>query len=153
MRIFPRLSDLAAEKGNHLGTSQWLHIDQPMITAFAEITGDTQWIHTDPERTLQELGMPTIAHGYLTLSLLPRFMQEIFTVESVKRFINYGSNKIRFINMVPVNSDIRGRAVLKKAVLSDNSLRAVFEITVELKNAKEPVAIFEAITLLYEQEE
>jgi acyl dehydratase len=121
-----------------------------MINAFAEATGDKQWIHLDPERTETELGMPPIAHGYLTLSLVPVFMQDIFTVESVKRFINYGSNKIRFINMVPVNSDIRGRVVLKKAVLSDNMLRAVFEITVELKGATKPVAIFEAITLMYE---
>jgi len=150
MRKFSQLSDLAAEKGNHIGTSSWVQIDQPMIDAFAEVTGDKQWIHTDPERTRKELDMPTIAHGFLTLSLLPRFMSEVFTVESVKRFINYGSNKIRFINMVPVNSDIRGRAVLKKAVLSDKMLRAVFEITVELKGADKPVAVFEAITLLYE---
>lgn len=150
MRVFPRLSDLAAEKGNCLGSSDWVHIDQPMIDAFANVTGDNQWIHTDPVRTEKELNMPTIAHGYLTLSLLPRFMQEVFTVESVERFINYGSNKIRFIGMVPVNSDIRGRAVLKKAVLGKQMLRAVFEITVELKGSDKPVAIFEAITLLYE---
>ncbi len=150
MRTFPRLCDLAAEKGNELGTSEWIHISQAMIDNFAEVTGDKQWIHTDPERTRTELDMPTIAHGFLTLSLLPRFMQEVFTVESVKRFINYGSNKIRFINMVPVNSEIRGRAVLKKAVLSDKMLRAVFEITVELKGTDKPVAVFEAITLLYE---
>ncbi len=150
MRIFPRLCDLASKKGKHLGTSNWVRIDQQMIDDFAEVTGDRQWIHVNPERCQKELDMPTIAHGYLTLSLLPRFMQEVFTVESVKHFINYGSNKIRFISVVPVNSDIRGRAVLKKAVLSQGMLRAVFEITVELKGADKPVAVFEAITLLYE---
>jgi len=150
MRIFPRMSDLAAEKGNYLGTSDWVLVDQPMIDAFAKATGDEQWIHTDPERTQKELGMPTIAHGFLTLSLLPRFMNEVFSVESVKRFINYGSNKIRFLNMVPVDSEIRGRAVLQKAVLGETMLRAVFEITVEMKGADKPVAVFEAITLLYE---
>jgi len=152
MRKFLRLSDLAAEKGNCLGTSDWVLIDQPMIDAFAKVTGDEQWIHIDPERTRKELDMSTIAHGYLTLSLLPRFMSDVFTVESVKRFINYGSNKIRFLNMVPVDSEIRGRAVLQKAVLGETMLRAVFEITVELKGAEKPVAVFEAIALLYEEE-
>ena len=150
MRTFSRLKDLADAKGNLLGTSNWVRIDQAKIDAFADATGDKQWIHTDPERTQSELGMTTIAHGYLTLSLVPVFMAEIFTVESVKRFINYGSNKIRFVGMVPVDSDIRGRAVLKKAVLSQGRLRAVFEITVEMKAAQKPVAVFEAITLIYE---
>ena len=150
MLKFLRLSDLAAEKGTCLGVSEWIRIDQSMIDKFADVTGDKQWIHIDPQRTLKELNMPTIAHGFLTLSLLPRFMEDTFSVESVKRFINYGSNKIRFISIVPVDSEVRGRAVLKKAVLSDKMLRAVFEITVELKGNDKPVAIFEAITLLYE---
>lgn len=153
MRKFLRLSDLAGEKGNEIGVSKWRHIDQPMIDRFAEVTGDLQWIHTDPERTRKELNMPTIAHGFLTLSLLPVFMAEIFTVVSVKRFINYGSNKIRFLNMVPAGSDIRGRAVLKKAVLGETRLRAVFEVTIELKGADKPVAFFEAITLMYEKDQ
>jgi len=80
-----------------------MRIDQSMIDQFADVTSGKQWIHTAPQRTRDELNMPTIAHGFLTLSLLPLFMQGIFSVESVKRFINYGSNKIRFIEIVPVN--------------------------------------------------
>lgn len=150
MRTFLRLSDLTAEKGKEIGVSMWRRIDQKMIDKFAEATGDFQWIHTDPERTRRELDMPTIAHGYLTLSLLPVFLTEIFTVESAKRIINYGSNKIRFLNMVPAGSEVRARVVLKKAVLGQTMLRAVFEVTIELKGADKPVAFFEAITLMYE---
>ena len=152
MRKFLRLSDLASEKGKEIGVSGWRTIDQKMIDHFAEVTGDFQWIHIDPERTRKELDMPTIAHGYLVLSLLPVFLSEIFTVASVKRFINYGSNKIRFMGVVPTNSQIRARTLLKKAVLSEAMLRAVFEVTIEMKGADKPVAFFEVITMLYEAE-
>ena len=150
MRDFPRLADLAALKGTELGTSQWVTITQQMIDDFADVTGDKQWIHIDPERTRKELGIATIAHGFLTISMLPRFMQEVFHVQSVKRIINYGSNKIRFIGMVPVNSRIRGRAVLAKAVLSNASLRATFEISVEMEGSEKPVAFAESIVLMFE---
>ena len=83
MRMFDTVADYAAEKGKEIGVSDWVEIDQERINMFAEATGDHQWIHIDPERTQKELGMPTIAHGYLTLSLLPKLMGEISGVKSV----------------------------------------------------------------------
>src|SRR5690606_19689273 len=95
MRVFPRLSDLAAEQGRLLGTSSWLGMPQSRINLFADATEDHQWIHVDPQRTQAELGQSTIAHGYLTLSLIPHFMDEIMRVESATRIINYGAERIR----------------------------------------------------------
>jgi len=104
MRLFENLADYAAAVGEEIGVSEWMEIDQDRINLFADATGDHQWIHLDGERTQKELGMPTIAHGFLTLSLLPVLMAQISGVKSVTRGINYGSNKTRFTSMVPVNS-------------------------------------------------
>ncbi|HCX69491.1 MAG TPA: enoyl-CoA hydratase, partial [Rhodobiaceae bacterium] len=100
MRVFETVADYVAEKGNEIGVSDWLTIDQERVNLFADATGDHQWIHIDPERTQKELGMGTIAHGYLTLSLLPHLMGQISSVKSATRGINYGSDKVRFTNMV-----------------------------------------------------
>lgn len=150
MRTFPTLKDYAAEQGNEIGVSDWMVVDQERINQFAEATGDFQWIHVDPERTQRELNMPTIAHGYLTLSLLVKFVQEIFEVKSVTRAINYGVNKVRFMNMVPVNSRIRGRVKLTRGSLGSNSLRAISEVTIEIEGEKRPAMVAETITLMYE---
>lgn len=150
MRTFPTLKDYAAEEGNEIGVSDWLVIDQDRINVFAEATGDHQWIHVDPDRAQEELGMSTIAHGFLTMSLLVKFVQEIFKVESVNRAINYGVNKVRFTNMVPVNSRIRGRMKLSRASLSSDSLRAINEITIEIEGQERPAMVAETITLMYE---
>ena len=104
----------------------------------------------DPERTQSELGMSTIAHGYLTMSLVPKFVGEVFSVASVKRAINYGANKIRFMNMVPVNSRLRGRVKLTRASLSADSLRAISEVSIEIEGVGKPAMIAETITLFYE---
>lgn len=150
MREFERLADLAAEQGNEIGVSSWTDITQERINLFAEVTGDQQWIHTDPERTERELQMSTIAHGYLTLSLLPAFMGEIFTVKSLKRMINFGANNVRFVSMVPVGSRLRGRLSVQKAVLSSASLRTICDIKVETEGQTKPALKAEIITLMYE---
>ncbi len=152
MRIFKTLAEYAQVAGKDLGTSSWLTIDQEQINAFADATGDHQWIHVDPVRTSAELGMPTIAHGYLTLSLVPRFVAEIVMIESVRRSINYGSNKIRYLNMVPAGSRVRGAVRLEKAVLGDNgrSLRSHLRVTVEIEGQDRPALVAETIALLYE---
>ena len=152
MRIFPALTDLAAAKGSEIGASKWRLIDQARIDSFANVTGDHQWIHTDPERTRSELSMPTIAHGFLTLSMVPVFMADIFCVTSAKRIINYGANKIRFTNMVPVNSRIRGKMFLKRASAGKGTLRTISEITVEIEGAEKPALVAEMITLWFEQD-
>ena len=150
MRTFPTLKDLAAEQGNELGVSDWLVIDQERINMFADATSDHQWIHVDPERTQAELGMSTIAHGYLTLSLVVPFVEQIFSVASIKRAINYGSNKVRFTNMVPVNSRVRGRLKLLRATLGTGNCRTISEVTVEIEGQKKPAMMAETITLFYE---
>ena len=150
MRTFPTLKDLAAEQGNELGVSDWMVVDQERINMFADATGDHQWIHVDPERTQAELDMSTIAHGYLTMSLVVKFVQEIFGVASITRAINYGTNKIRFINMVPVNSRLRGRVKLLRASLGEGTCRIISEVTVEIEGQEKPAMKAETITLFFE---
>ncbi|WOF73296.1 MaoC family dehydratase [Parvibaculaceae bacterium PLY_AMNH_Bact1] len=150
MRIFDTVADYAAEKGKEIGVSDWVEIDQDRINMFAEATGDHQWIHIDPERTQKELGMPTIAHGYLTLSLLPKLMGEISGVKSVTRGINYGSNSVRFTNMVPVGSRVRGRLTLKDASPKSGGTQIINEVAIEIEGQERPALIAETITLLFE---
>lgn len=150
MRVFDRLTDLAAEQGNELGTSEWVDIPQGRIDLFADATGDHQWIHVDPERTQAELRMAPIAHGYLSLSMIPAFMYEVFRIDGARRIINYGANKVRFTNMVPVNSRLRGRIALKDADLSNGCLRTILETTVEIEGQSKPALVAEVIMLFYE---
>ena len=99
---------LRAHIGQRLGSSDWIVVDQAMIDLFAEATGDHQWIHVDVERAKREMpGGRTIAHGYLTLSLLPRLNANIYTIKSRKRGVNYGSNKVRFTAPVPSGARVR----------------------------------------------
>lgn len=150
MRTFATLKDLAAEQGNELGVSPWMTVDQDRINMFADATGDHQWIHVDPERTQTELGMSTIAHGYLTMSLVVKLVQEVYEIASLKRAINYGANKIRFMNMVPVDSRVRGRVKLIRASHGGNSLRAICEVKIEIEGQDKPAMLAETITLFYE---
>ncbi len=150
MREFGNLAELAELRDTEIGFSDWLEISQDRIDMFADATGDHQWIHVDPDRTRRELSMSTIAHGYLTLSLIPKFSQEILAVKSVARAINYGANKVRFMSMVPVGSRLRGRLFLNKAVLGSGTLRTTSTVTVEIEGAEKPALVAETITLFYE---
>ncbi len=150
MIVFTHLSELNNFCGREIGISPWIEISQQRIDLFADVTGDDQWIHVNPERTLRELGTPPIAHGYLTLSLMPRFLGETFTVTSAKRLINYGSNKVRFLRPVYAGDRVRGHVVLSKAVLNDAMLRAIFSVTMEIDGQERPGMYAEVITLMYE---
>ena len=150
MLVVERLCDLAGLEGRSLGRSSWHLIDQQRIDTFAAATGDDQWIHTDPERALRELGGPTIAHGYLTLSMIPVFMYEIMVVKSVKRMINYGANRVRFVSPVSAGARIRGEAGLVKSTGKDDILMATFAVTIEIEGAERPAAVAETITVFYE---
>lgn len=150
IKVYQTLAHLAEDEGTEIGVSGWLDITQEQVNQFAEATGDHQWIHTDPERTRRELDMPTIAHGYLTLALIPCITAEILTIESVKRIINFGSNKVRYTGIVPVGSRLRGRIFLLKAVLSSHSLRTISTVTMEREGERKPVLIAEVITIFYE---
>ncbi len=150
MLVVERLGDLAGLAGSSLGRSSWHLIDQQRIDSFAAATGDDQWIHTDPVRALQELGGPTIAHGYLTLSMIPVLMYEIVMVKSVKRMINYGANRIRFVSPVPAGARIRGEASLVKSTRKDDMLIAACAVTIEIEGVAKPAVVAETITLFYE---
>lgn len=150
MRVFNSIAEYAAEKGKEIGVSDWVKIDQARVNLFADATGDHQWIHVDPARTQRELGMGTIAHGYLTLSLLPELMSKISGVKSVTRGINYGANSVRFTNMVPVGSNVRARVALKDVQPKAGGHQIVNEVTIEIEGVERPAMVAETLTILYE---
>lgn len=136
--------------GQEIGVSDWVEIDQNRINAFADATGDHQWIHIDPTRAAKELpGGKTIAHGYLTLSLIPWLTGGMLRLEGVSRGINYGSNKIRFTNMVPVGSKVRARQKLINAEAKAGGMQLTNEVTIEIDGQQRPACIAETITIVY----
>jgi acyl dehydratase len=146
-----RPADMAAHAGKELGTSEWLTVDQAMIDRFAEATGDRQWIHIDVERAKREMpGGKTIAHGYLTLSLLPRLSQGIWRIIKRSRSINYGSNRVRFLNPVTSGSRVRLVQTLKAAEPIEGGQRLIFEARIEIEGEARPALIAETIALAYD---
>jgi acyl dehydratase len=143
--------DLLEHVGQELGPSEWLTVTQEMIDKFAEATGDHQWIHVDVERARREMpGGKTIAHGYLTLSLLPRLAPTLMTIAKRRRGLNYGSNKIRFISPVPAGARIRLRQKLVKAEpVEDNGIRITSQMTMEVDGSERPAMVAETISVVY----
>jgi acyl dehydratase len=151
MLILEKPSDFEAYVGQILGSSEWLTVDQPMIDKFAEATGDHQWIHVDVERAKTEMpGGKTIAHGYLTLSLIAGLGPKIFRVEKRSRGLNYGSNKVRFINPVPVGSRVRLTQKVKAVEKVEGGCRIYYESTMEIEGSAKPALVAETISLIYE---
>lgn len=156
MQTFANLTEFAAHAGQSLGETEYLTITQEMVNLFAEATGDHQWIHTDPDRAARESPYKTpIAHGFLTLSLAPKLLAEIYKVDSVKLAINYGANKIRFTNAVPVGSRLRMKTWLHHAEPQNsnedgNGVRAIMECAFEVEGEHKPACVAELITLLFE---
>jgi acyl dehydratase len=140
--------DLESLVGEHIGTSDWHTIDQDRVNMFAEATGDHQWIHVDVERATQMLGGP-IAHGFLTLSLLPMLSAEVLNVSGVSRGINYGSNKMRFTNMVPVGSKVRLSQKCVSVAPKAGGKQMNVESTIEIEGQDRPALVVEGITVLY----
>lgn len=145
MRIFNRLDEFVAAEGTELGPTDWLEIGQDRVDVFADATDDHQWIHVDPERAAGGPFGGTIAHGLLTLSMLPRLMQEMYRVDNVAMAINYGYNKVRFITPVRVGARVRARAVIDNIAKLDGSVQATVVTTVEVEGSAKPAAIAEAI--------
>jgi acyl dehydratase len=142
--------DLPKLAGQETGVSDWVEITQERINQFADATGDHQWIHIDVERAKKELpGGKTIAHGYLTLSLIPWLTGNFLKVAGVTRGINYGSNKIRFTNMVPVGSKVRARAKLLSAEPKAGGMQLTNEVTIEIQGQDRPACVAETISLIY----
>jgi acyl dehydratase len=152
MLTVANLAALQDYVGKPLGTSEWVTVDQPMIDRFAEATGDHQWIHIDVARAAKEMpGGKTIAHGYLTLSLLPRLNASTFTVASKKRGVNYGSNKVRFTAPVPAGARVRCHLALKGIeTLEGNAARLTMEASVEVEGQARPALVAETLSLIYE---
>ena len=144
-------ADLASLAGQETGISDWVVIDQDRIDKFADATGDHQWIHIDVERAAKELpGGKTIAHGYLTLSLIPGLTGSMLQIEGVTRGINYGSNKVRFTNMVPVGSKVRARQKLLSAEpRKDGGMQLTNEVTIEIEGQTRAACVAETISLIY----
>ena len=146
-----RPADLAQYAGKEIGVSDWFTVDQPMIDKFAEATGDHQWIHVDVERAKREMpGGKTIAHGYLTLSLVPRLGQTIYRVKRRSRGLNYGSNRIRFTGQVPAGSRIRLRLTIKSVEPVEGGVRTTSSGTMELEGRDRPVLVAETIGVTYD---
>jgi len=145
-----QFDELPSLVGQDVGASEWVTIDQARINTFADATGDHQWIHVDIERAKKEMpGGKTIAHGYLTLSLLPMLGAQIMRVAGASRGINYGSNKVRFTNMVTVGSKVRARQKLISAEAKSGGIQLTSEFTVEIEGADRPALVAETIGLVF----
>ena len=145
------LSDLAALVGQEVGVSGWLDITQARIDAFADATGDRQWIHVDVERARAETPFgTTIAHGFLTLSLVSALMRDAVTVDGPRMTLNYGLNRVRFVSPVPAGSRIRARVVLGRCDDVGDSVQATWNVTIEREGGEKPCVVAEWIVRYYD---
>ena len=148
MRVFESLDEFKAAKGEALGPSDWITITQEQINGFADSTHDHQWIHTDPERAKAGPIGTAIAHGYLTLSLLPAFIESLYEIRGLKMGVNYGANKVRFPDPVPVDSRLRATATLKETTDIPIGTQAVIEFVVEREGGAKPACIAEVVYVM-----
>jgi acyl dehydratase len=142
------MSDLPKLVGQEVGVSDWLEITQDRVNKFADATGDHQWIHVDVERATREIGGP-IAHGYLTLSLIPYLSAGMLAVKGVTRGINYGSDKVRFTNMVRVGKRVRLRQKLIGVEPKAGGLQIKNECTIEIEGEARPACVAETMSVIY----
>ncbi|HET7794688.1 MAG TPA: MaoC family dehydratase [Rhizobacter sp.] len=149
MKVFEKISDLQTLVGQELGVSEWTTITQEQVNKFADATGDHQWIHVDPERAKAgPFGAP-IAHGFLTLSLLPEMTASAFQVKQTRMGVNYGLNKVRFPAPVPVGSRLRGRFKLVEYVPLEGGAQMTVECTMEREGSDKPVCVAESLARRY----
>ena len=150
MKTFATLADLVACQGQDVATSDWVHMTQERVERFADATSDHQWIHVDAERARSgPFGTP-IAHGFLTLSLLPHFLDTALRVEGLRMVVNYGLNKVRFTAPVPVGSRIRAHLhLLTVQNLEGDGLQLCWRVTMELEGAPKPACVAEALVRYY----
>lgn len=149
MRSFEKGADLQALVGQHIADSDWITIDQARVNMFADATGDHQWIHVDPVRAAAgPFGAP-IAHGFLTLSLLPEMSANAFEVRDTRMGVNYGLNKVRFPAPVPVGSRLRGRFKLVSYEPIEGGAQITMEVTMEREGSAKPVCIAESVARRY----
>ncbi|MDQ4119536.1 MAG: MaoC family dehydratase [Actinomycetota bacterium] len=146
MRVFDGVDELRAAKGEELEPTDWLTIDQDRVNQFADATDDHQWIHVDLEKAKSGPFGTTIAHGFLTLSLLPELIARTYKVDGVRMGINYGLNKVRFINPLPVGSRIRGKAQITDVTDVAGGVQITTTVTVEIEGAEKPALVAEWLT-------
>lgn len=149
MRVFTGAEELLAAAGEQLGTSAWITVDQQRITAFADATEDHQWIHVDPQRAAAGPFGTTIAHGFLTLSLLPYLIFQTYQVEGATMTINYGLNKVRFPAPVPVGSTVRADVVLAEVTEVTGGLQLVVRAAMQIEGAEKPGCVADWVTRVY----
>ena len=150
MKTFENLADLTALVGQEVAVSDWITVTQEQVNLFAQATGDHQWIHVDVERaTAGPFGAP-IAHGFLTLSLLPKFFESAMEIRNSRMGVNYGLNKVRFTAPVPVGSRLRGRMTLLACDPIDNGgMQMTWQVTVEREGSDKPACVAESLTRRY----
>lgn len=142
--------DFKALEGQEIGISEWFDVSQEQINQFADATNDHQWIHVDVDRAKKEMpDSKTIAHGYLTLSMVPAMSSTFIKFKNLERAINYGVNKVRFTNMVPVDSKIRARATVSRVRQRSGATQVIGETTVEIQGQEKPACVAETVSFYY----
>jgi acyl dehydratase len=149
VKTYQNPEELRALVGSVIGISDWVSIDQARIDQFAAVTGDDQWIHVDPVRAAAGMFGSTVAHGFLTLSLLPLFIRSSHKVSGARMSVNYGLNRVRFPAPVPVNSRLRARFKLMSFEPIEGGVQVVTEVTVERDGQSKPVCVAESVGRLY----
>jgi acyl dehydratase len=148
MRTFHGLEELAAAVGTELGVSDWHTVTQEQVDRFADATDDHQWIHVDPQRAAAGPFGTTIAHGYLTLSLVPLFASGVYAIEGVRMAVNYGCNKVRFPAPVPVGSRLRGVVTLDSVSPNGPGFLVAATVTVQIEGSAKPACVAETLVLV-----
>ena len=148
MRVFSSLDEVSAAAGEELGSSEWLTIDQERVNVFADATGDHQWIHVDVERAKDGPFGGTIAHGYLTLSLVPYLGSQVLSFETPGARLNYGTNKVRFPHPVLVGKRIRAHVALADVADLPKGKQVTFGWVIEIEDAPKPACVAETVVLL-----
>jgi acyl dehydratase len=148
MRVFNGIAELEAAAGTHLGYSDWHTVTQDQIDTFARATGDHQWIHVDAEKAAQGPFGSTIAHGYLTLSLVPMLVWQVYKVEGVRMGVNYGADKLRFPAPVPVDSQVRAGVELLSVTPGAGAHQVKARITIERDGGDKPVCVVDTVSVV-----
>ena len=149
MKTYQNVTELKALVGSPIGVSDWVTIDQARIDQFAAVTGDDQWIHVDPVRAAAGMFRTTVAHGFLTLSLLPLFIRSSHKVNGARMSVNYGLNRVRFPAPVPVNSRLRAHFKLLAFEPIEGGVQLITEVSVEREGQTKPVCVAESVGRLY----
>jgi len=152
MLVFKNLEEFRYIKGKDLPTGEWYTVTQQMINDFANATLDKQWIHVDEERAAKESPFKsTVAHGFMSVAMISRMLEEMFIVKSVKMGLNYGLNKVRFPSPVPVNSELRMHTSVKDIEdINNNGIKITFSCTIEIKRQEKPACVAEFLAALFE---